>query len=79
LNDLFYNIRPYIAGADGGNRHDTLYLSSIIASVFNAIESGINFSNVSIEIDGVTYSQYTFGNTTITYGNYPYLEDLITP
>ena len=79
LNDLFYTIRPYIPGADGDNKHDTLYLSALIAAIFSAIDAGINFSNVSIEIDSVTYSQYTFGNTTLTYGSYPYLESLLTP
>ena len=79
LEDLFYTIRPYIPGADGEDRSDTLYLSSVIAAIFNAIEEGINFSNVTIEINSVVYSQYTFGDTPATYGNYPYLFELLTP
>lgn len=79
LNDLFYTVRPYIPGADGTNQRDTLYLSATIAAIFAAIDEGINFSNVSITIGGVVYSQYTFGDTYSTYGNYPYLFDLVTP
>lgn len=79
IEDLFYTIRPYIPGADGTNRHDTLYISALIAAIFNSIAENISFSNVSIEIGAVIYSQYTFGNTTLTYGNYPYLFDLLTP
>jgi len=79
IEALLYNIRPYIAGADGDNRHDTLYQSALIAAIFSAIDEDINFSNITITIGAVVYSQYTFGNTTITYGNYPYLEDLLTP
>lgn len=79
LEDLFYTIRPYIPGADGTNRHDTLYLSAVIAAIFEAIDEGINFSNVTIEINSTIYSQYTFGDDFTTYGNYPYLYDLLTP
>lgn len=79
LDDLFYNIRPYIAGADGENKNDTIYLSQVIAAVYGAIGQGVNFSNIAIEIDSVTYSQYTFGDTPGTYGNYPYLFSLLTP
>jgi uncharacterized phage protein gp47/JayE len=79
LEDLLYTIRPYIAGADGENKSDTIYLSRVIAAIAGAVSDTINFSNISIEIGGTTYSQFTFGNTPGTYGNYPYLEDLITP
>lgn len=79
IEALLYNIRPYIAGADGDNRRDTLYQSALIAAIFSAIDEDINFSNITITIATVVYSQYTFGNTTITYGNYPYLESLLTP
>jgi uncharacterized phage protein gp47/JayE len=79
ISNLFYDIRPYIAGADGATRADTLYLSALIAAIYNAIDEGINFSNITITIDSTVYSQYTFGNTTLTYGNYPYLYDLLTP
>jgi uncharacterized phage protein gp47/JayE len=79
LEDLFYEIRPYIPGADGENRSDTLYLSAVIAAIFEAIDEGINFSNVTIEIDSTVYSQYTFGDDFTTYGNYPYLYELLTP
>lgn len=79
LEDLFYTIRPYIAGADGANRKDTLYLSAVIGSIYEAIDEGINFSNVTITIESTTHGQYTFGNTTDKYGTYPYLEELLTP
>lgn len=75
----FYNIRPYIAGADGTNKNDTIYISTLIAAIYNAISSGINFSNVVFSIGGVDYSQYTFGDTVAKYGQYPYLTSLLTP
>jgi uncharacterized phage protein gp47/JayE len=79
LISLFYDIRPYIAGADGETKNDTLYLSQVVAAIFNAIGSGVNFSNIEIKINSTVYSFYQFGNVPGTYGNYPYLENLITP
>lgn len=79
LEDLMYTIRPYIAGADGENKNDVLYLSQVIAAVYAALPANVNFSNITITIASVVYSQFTFGNTPGTYGNYPYLFDLVTP
>lgn len=79
IEELFYDIRPYIPGADGTNKHDTLYLSALIAAIYDVLDSGISFSNVSIEIDSTIYSQYIFGDTPAKYGTYPYLFDLLTP
>lgn len=79
LNDYFYNIRPYIAGADGENKHDTIYQSQVIGAIYGAIAQTINFSNITITIGGITYSQYTFGDIPGTYGNCPYLFSLLTP
>jgi hypothetical protein len=30
-------------------------------------------------VGGTVYASYSFGNVTDTYGNYPYLQTLITP
>jgi len=79
LTALFYDIRPYIAGADGENKNDTVFLSQVIATVFSAIGSGINFSSIEIKIGGISYSSYQFGSVPGTYGHYPYLETLVTP
>jgi len=79
IDELLYTIRPYIPGADGTNRHDTLYISALIAAIFDSIAENISFSNVAIEINSVVYSQYTFGNSPVTYGTYPYLFSLLTP
>lgn len=78
LNNLFYTIRPYIAGADV-LKTDTLYLSQVIAAVYGAIPVGANFSNVEISINSVVYSAYSFGEIPAKYGNYPYLFSLLTP
>jgi uncharacterized phage protein gp47/JayE len=78
LEDLLYTIRPYIAGADTVRR-DTIYLSQVIAAIYGAVSQTVNFSNVDISIGVTVYSQYTFGNIPATYGNYPYLFDLLTP
>lgn len=79
IKNLLYTIRPYIPGADGTNRRDTLYISALISAIYNVLDENISFSNVTIEIDSVIYSQYTFGNMPINYGTYPYLEILATP
>jgi len=76
---LMYTIRPYIPGADGTNRKDTLYISALIAAIYDVLDEGISFSNVSIEIASTTYSQYAFGDTPAKYGTYPYLDTLSTP
>lgn len=79
LEDYFYNIRPYIAGADGENKRDTIYISRVIATIADAIAETVNFSNITVTIGGLPYSQYTFGNIPATYGYYPYLFSLLTP
>jgi len=79
IEDLMYTIRPYIPGADGTNRKDTLYISALIAAIYDVLDEGISFSNVSIEIASTTYSQYAFGDTPAKYGTYPYLDTLSTP
>jgi uncharacterized phage protein gp47/JayE len=79
IEDYLYTIRPYIAGADGQNKHDSVYLSGIITAIFNAVGSTINFSSVEIRINDTVYSSYTFGNIPATYGHYPYLQSLLTP
>jgi uncharacterized phage protein gp47/JayE len=72
--DLFYTIRPYIAGADGSSRNDTLYLSQIITAIVTDLNNEVFFSNVKMIIDSTEETQYDFGLVPATYGNYPYLE-----
>lgn len=79
LDDLLYYIRPYIAGADGVNKLDVLYLGQVIAAIYGAVGATVNFSNVEISINSVVYSSFTFSNSPGTYGQYPYLQTLITP
>lgn len=79
LTSYFYTVRPYIAGADGENRNDTLYMSRVIAAIAGAIPANVNFANITITISGTAYTQYTFGNNPGSYGNYPYLYELLTP
>jgi uncharacterized phage protein gp47/JayE len=79
LTDYFYNVRPYIAGADGENKNDTIYQSQVIGAIYSAVPTTVNFSNITITIGGITYTQYQFGNIPGTYGNYPYLFSLLTP
>ena len=70
---------PYIAGADGETRTDTLYLGAVINAIYNALDGSINFTNVTMTIDGTVYSSFQFGNVPARYGMYPYHENLITP
>ncbi len=79
LEDLFYEIRPYIPGADGETRNDTLYLSAVVAAIYAALGKSVNFSSVTITIDGTVYASYVFGDDPSKYGMYPYLELLVTP
>lgn len=72
--DLFYDIRPYIAGADGENRNDVLYQSQVISAVTQALGNTVFFSNLEMVIGGSVETSYTFGQTPAAYGNYPYLE-----
>ncbi len=77
IENLFYTIRPYIPGADGEDRNDVLYISSVINAVSSALELGVFFANLIMEIDETPVTFYEFGTSPSTYGNYPYLEDLI--
>jgi len=79
LNDLMYSIRPYIAGADGENKNDTIYVSSVIAAIYGAIDKSINFSAIDIKINNTVIPSFTFGNAPASYGNYPYLYQVLTP
>lgn len=76
IKDLMYTIRPYIAGADGENQRDVLYLSQLIAAVSAALNNEVFFSNITMLIDGNIVTQPEFGRVPGTYGNYPYLFNL---
>lgn len=77
IKDLLYTVRPYIAGADGENRNDVLYLSQVVNAIATALGSTVFFSNVTMEIGSSLVTSYSFAQTPATYGEYPYLEDLI--
>ncbi len=79
IDSYLLNIRPYIAGADGTVKHDSIFLSGLIAAIYNAIGQGINFSSISFTVNGSVYTSYTFGDVPSTYGTYPYLQSLLTP
>ena len=77
IEDLLYTIRPYIAGADGEDKNDILYISQVVNAVSSALEQGVFFTNLEMIIDGNPVNSYEFGTSPATYGNYPYLEYLI--
>jgi uncharacterized phage protein gp47/JayE len=81
LKAAFANIRPYIAGADGEIKNDILSVSTVIATIFNAIDSGITFSAVNLyfSLSLTPFTTKTFGSVPATFGNYPYLYSLQTP
>lgn len=74
ISDLMYLVRPYIAGADGDNRNDVLYLSQINAVVAEALEGTIFYTQIKMVIDSTELTSRTFGRTPSDYGRYPYLE-----
>lgn len=74
VKDHLYTVRPYIAGADGENRNDVLYLSQIISAITTALGNTVFFSNVTMEINASLETSYAFAQTPSTYGEYPYLE-----
>lgn len=74
IEDLLYTVRPYIAGADGENRNDVLYLSQVVNAIATALGNTVFFSNVTMEIDSALVTSYAFAQDPATYGEYPYLE-----
>jgi len=73
IEAFLYEIRPYIAGADGNNRNDVLYLSRLNAAISDALASTVFYTNVEMNVDSSDVTSYAFGQTPGGYGNYPYL------
>jgi len=70
IDNLLYNIRPYVAGASSiTNKNDILNISTIIAEVTNLLAgTGITYTSLTMEVGGVAVDTKTF-----TAGDYPYL------
>lgn len=72
IESTLYYKRPYVAGVgDINDRNDTLYLSDIIASIQNAIETGNTFDDVSVTVNGLGLP-FKF-----LHGNIPYLAEVV--
>lgn len=68
---LYYK-RPYVPGVgDINDRNDKLYLSDIISSIQNAIETGNTYDSVSVTVNGLGLP-FQFID-----GNIPYLKSII--
>jgi uncharacterized phage protein gp47/JayE len=78
LETLLYAVRPYIAGADGNSRNDTLTIGRISASVYDVLDNTNYFTSIEMLVDGVAKNTHTFGDLFSNYGTYPYLFDLQT-
>jgi uncharacterized phage protein gp47/JayE len=67
LKDRISSIRPFVAGADIlADKDDTLDINVIIFTILNANPGSI-FTSVSMTIDNVTETSYTFDNGNIPY------------
>lgn len=73
IDDLLYEVRPFIPGADNiVNKNDILTIAAIISEVFDLLSgTGITYTDLAMEIGGVEYNSYTF-----TYGYTPYFRNL---
>ncbi len=76
ITTFLYEVRPYIAGADGENRNDTLYLSRLNAAIADALSSEVFYTNIIMNVGGADVISYQFGGVPGSFGNYPYLLDL---
>lgn len=73
LNDLLYDVRPFISGADlRRNKNDILYSGKVQSVVTEALINGNFFDVLSLYVDGNLVTSYEF-----TLGNIPYLRNLI--
>lgn len=70
IDQLLYDIRPFVAGADLlKNKKDILTIGQVIAAVISVIaNTGITYTNLTIEVNAVAVNEYQF-----LLGNYPYL------
>lgn len=73
---FLYNVRPYIPGADGENRNDTLYLSRLNAAIADALGAEVFYSNIEMTVAGDLKTSYQFGGSPGSFGNYPYFDSL---
>lgn len=73
VDELLYNIRPYIAGASNiTEKNDILTIGQIIAAVVNLIaNTGISYTNLTMEVNGVVTNSEQF-----LAGDYPYLRTI---
>lgn len=72
INDLLYNVRPFIAGADlRRNKNDILYYGKIQSVVTESLTNGNFFNVLTLEVDGNVEVSYEF-----SLGNIPYLRNL---
>lgn len=62
VDNLLYNIRPFVAGADLlSNKNDVLSIGQIIAAVISVIANqGISYTNLTMEVDGVITNSFQF-------------------
>ena len=73
LNDLLYDVRPFISGADlRRNKNDILYSGKVQSVVTEALINGNFFDVLNLYVDGNLVTSYEF-----TLGNIPYLRNLI--
>ena len=70
IDDLLYNIRPFIAGATALiDKNDILTLSQLIAISIQLLSgTGIVYSTLTMDVDSVTENSHQF-----ELGDYPYL------
>jgi uncharacterized phage protein gp47/JayE len=66
------NIRPYVAGADlSRDKNDILYAARVQSVATDVLESSNFFTNLVMQVDGVTELSYEF-----TLGDIPYLSNI---
>ncbi len=73
IDDLFYDIRPFVAGADVyADKNDILTLSKVIAEIIAVLDStDITYEDISMNVD---YEETT--KIQFLLGDYPYLSEL---
>jgi len=72
IDNLLYNVRPFIAGADlRRNKNDILYYGKIQSVVTESLTNGNFFNVLTLEVDGNVEVSYEF-----SLGNIPYLRNL---
>jgi uncharacterized phage protein gp47/JayE len=74
LEEMVYDIRPFIAGADDPNdiQKDKLYISDVYNVVREVIGGSNTFDDIEMTVDGDIVNQYRFLN-----GDIPYIDQVI--